>query len=299
MELNYLREFIALTETRNFAEAADRLFISQSSLSKHIQSLESEIGTPLLRRTTRKVDLNEQGEIFLTYAKRIVQAQDDCAAAIQSNLSASTCRLRVGVPGVMGIYGIPDILCKFRENTFGFDCEILEEEPDVLLKMLEREECDLIFYRDMPISGRKSIWGNYNTISFATDTSVAVFPRNHRLAANQSVTLTDLKDESLIVESSPFIVNFMKEQYNLLGIEANITHSSRWLENVLDMVSLGLGCSLVTAHTMRNMTRKDIAVVPVDPPITDNLLIVYRKGTALSAVAQYFIDCAMSDCAPY
>ena len=110
MELNYLREFIALTETRNFAEAADRLFISQSSLSKHIQSLESEIGTPLLRRTTRKVDLNEQGEIFLTYAKRIVQAQDDCAAAIQSNLSASTCRLRVGVPGVMGIYGIPDIL---------------------------------------------------------------------------------------------------------------------------------------------------------------------------------------------
>ena len=47
MELNHVKEFIALTKTENYLEAAENLFTSQSSLSKHIKSLEAELGTTL------------------------------------------------------------------------------------------------------------------------------------------------------------------------------------------------------------------------------------------------------------
>ena len=54
MELSYIREFVVLAETGNYLEAADALFIAQSSLSRHIKSIELDLGSPLFDRTTRK-----------------------------------------------------------------------------------------------------------------------------------------------------------------------------------------------------------------------------------------------------
>ena len=71
-KLNHVKEFIALTKTENYLEAAENLFTSQSSLSKHIKSLEAELGTTLFDRTTRQVKLNEAGKVFLKYAQQLV-----------------------------------------------------------------------------------------------------------------------------------------------------------------------------------------------------------------------------------
>ena len=64
MELSYIREFVVLAETGNYLEAADTLFIAQSSLSRHIKSIEMDLGAPLFDRTTRKVSLNGFGQAF-------------------------------------------------------------------------------------------------------------------------------------------------------------------------------------------------------------------------------------------
>ena len=66
MELNHLKEFVVLAKIENYMEAAENLFISQSTLSKHIKSLETELGINLFDRTTRQVKLNEAGRVFLT-----------------------------------------------------------------------------------------------------------------------------------------------------------------------------------------------------------------------------------------
>ena len=75
MEIDYIREFVVLTETENFLEAAERLFISQSSLTRHIKSLEEDLGMQVFDRTTRKVTLNNFGKLFLPYAKEISRIQ--------------------------------------------------------------------------------------------------------------------------------------------------------------------------------------------------------------------------------
>lgn len=70
MELSYIREFVVLAETGNYLEAADALFIAQSSLSRHIKSIELDLGSPLFDRTTRKVVLNGFGQAFFHMPKR-------------------------------------------------------------------------------------------------------------------------------------------------------------------------------------------------------------------------------------
>ena len=73
MDIQYFSEFIKLVEIGNFMEAADELFISQSTLSKHINALEKELEVSLFDRTTRRVKLTQAGRALLPYAVKIVQ----------------------------------------------------------------------------------------------------------------------------------------------------------------------------------------------------------------------------------
>ena len=75
MNIDYLKEFVVLADTGNFSRAADALFLSQSSLSKHIKAMEQELAIPLFRRTTRRLELTEDGMSFLTYARQISRLQ--------------------------------------------------------------------------------------------------------------------------------------------------------------------------------------------------------------------------------
>ena len=70
MEVQYVREFLTLVKYGNYLAAADELFISQSTLSKHIFALEKELGLSLLNRTTRKVQLNQYGPLFSPMHRR-------------------------------------------------------------------------------------------------------------------------------------------------------------------------------------------------------------------------------------
>ena len=76
METGYIREFVMLADCLNFSEAAERLFISQSSLSKHIRALERELGGELFVRTTRTIRLSEMGTVYLPYARKIADLCD-------------------------------------------------------------------------------------------------------------------------------------------------------------------------------------------------------------------------------
>ena len=118
MELKYIREFVSLAETSNYFETAERLFITTSSLSRHIKALEEELGMPLFDRTTRKVVLNRHGRLFLPYAKQFVKIDDDCTMAFEEEAMYSKGAIGIGSIPMMKAYGISDILRQYRQNNF-------------------------------------------------------------------------------------------------------------------------------------------------------------------------------------
>lgn len=77
MKIEWLREFLALAQTLNYRIASETVFISQSTLSKHIKCLESEIGVDLFKRDTKRVILTENGKAFYDHAEKIVREYDD------------------------------------------------------------------------------------------------------------------------------------------------------------------------------------------------------------------------------
>ena len=82
MDINFFREFAVLARTGSYSEAAEQLFLSQPSLSKHIKSAELELGRPLFRRTTRRIELTPFGAALLPYAEQIAALQDEYTARL-------------------------------------------------------------------------------------------------------------------------------------------------------------------------------------------------------------------------
>lgn len=82
MDINFFREFAVLARTGSYSEAAKQLFLSQPSLSKHIKSAELELGQPLFRRTTRRIELTPFGAALLPCAEQIAALQDEYTARL-------------------------------------------------------------------------------------------------------------------------------------------------------------------------------------------------------------------------
>lgn len=116
MEIGYIKEFVVLAETGSFLEAADRLFISQSSLSKHIKNIERELGAPLFNRTTRKVELSEFGQMFLPYANQIVRVQNEYTTAFFNKLESTRVTVTIGSIPPLAPYNITDVLARFKKK---------------------------------------------------------------------------------------------------------------------------------------------------------------------------------------
>lgn len=115
MNTENLKEFIVLAETKNFWEASERLYMNQSTLSKHIKSLENDLGVALFTRTTRRVELTNYGEIFLPYAKSVTRSEFEGISAIQRMLNIENGLLTIGYDSFYATVSHHSVSCTISE----------------------------------------------------------------------------------------------------------------------------------------------------------------------------------------
>jgi len=136
-----LRAFVAVQETGGFTRAAERLHLSQSAISHQIRRLEEQAGTALLARTTRRLDLTEDGEDFLRHARQVLAAQDALARRFQrSSLDGA---VRFGVPENFMGARLPALLAQFGRLFPGVRMEVTVGTYLDLQNMLGADALDL------------------------------------------------------------------------------------------------------------------------------------------------------------
>jgi DNA-binding transcriptional LysR family regulator len=124
MELRQLEHFVAVAEESHFTRAAELLQISQSGLSASIRALETELGTPLFVRSTRRVELTEAGRVLLAESHRTlasVAAAHDAVAAVRGVLRGT---LSVGGEQCLGVVDVPAQLARFRSRHPGVEIRL-------------------------------------------------------------------------------------------------------------------------------------------------------------------------------
>lgn len=285
MEINYLKEFVHLADVGNFLTASEDLFISQSSLSKHIKAIETEIGAPLFNRTTRKVKLTEVGETFLIYAREISKQQVGYTKAIKNLLSQKDDVVTLGALPTMAQYDITDIIYTFQRKHPEFKLNLTMGDTYDLKQKLEDGILDMVFLRETEQDD------NYCRIFFTEDNLVAVIPNIHPLATLDSIKLEQLKNEDLCVMAQNTMLHDLCDKLcKQAGFDMKVFYSGHHLTNIADFVTKGKAIALITEGQTKFMRNPHIKVVPIEPPIKMKINFCYKANYKLNQAGKIFID---------
>jgi len=287
MEINYIKEFVVLAETGNFLEASDALFISQSSLSKHIKQMEKELGVALFDRTTRKVSLTEYGSTFLNYARQISVLQYQYTTALLNKSSQLLQTISIGSIPVMAPYHITDSIMKFQKENKNFSVNLIEGESSQLKDMLRKNQCELAFLREMNDDDDE-----FNKIAFTDDRLAAVLPVSHPLANAESLRIEQLKGENfLFLQPQSMLYGISTKACEEAGFTPHIIFTGKRAENITDLVGKGMGVSLLMKKPIQYLSDHTISIVDVVPEIRTYIKVYYRRNAQLSPAAMHFIHC--------
>lgn len=286
MVIEHIAEFIVLAQTENFLEASMNLYISQSTLSKHIKALEKSLGCTLFDRTTRQCKLNENGRFFLTYARQIAQLHHECKAAFRLRNAHSRGSITIGSIPILAQCGITDAIVQFNKVYPNYDIHIIEEESANLKELLHNDKCDFAFIRDVGESD-----DHFVKKTFKNDQLVAVFPRSHPYARLKSIQVKSLQNESLLLlHPQTLIYRLSMKLYSEAGIQPNIAYTSHRIENIIDLVEKGGGVALLmrqSAEFYRHSHK--ITLVDLVPTASTRICLYYNKSKVFSPAAQLFL----------
>lgn len=192
MRIEQLGHFVVLAEELNYLAAAERLYISQPSLSKSIQTMERELGVRLFNRRTRSVSLTETGAVFLEYAKNICREYQAAQEQIQAK------KLVHIVAEVMPLTfqeEIADMLAEFSQSHPEIRMRIMERENQETLSRLKRGEIDIAILR---YEGEDEY---LRAIPVVSNKIILAVARNHPLAQRDTVELSEARDETFVTFS--------------------------------------------------------------------------------------------------
>lgn len=284
METEYLREFLTLAENGSFSETADKHYISESALSRHILALESSLGTTLFVRG-RKSELSQFGKLFLPYAKDIVEKQDEFQRALAFRLRSEKNRLVIGCIPAIAPYNVLPSIAQFQKQNPQFSISVKTDISENLRMGVMQNKYDAAIIFEIHESG-----DDFHRIYCDTDNVVAALPANHPLASKESVSLSELRGERfLMIQNRGSHFDDWHPYFKEAGYMPKIILTSRSTDSILDLVKSGMGISLMMRKTI--LHRNDPELVPVDivPRIKAGINIIFKNGILRTTSAECFL----------
>src|SRR5262245_38334538 len=193
LELRELRYFTVLCEELHFGRAAERLHISQSPLSQAIAQLERKLGTRLLDRSSRHVQLTSAGDVLLQHGRRLLGEADDAVGATRRAGAGETGSLRIAVGPVPRDAVLPALRHALDERLPTLTVDVLEVAGDDIVDAVLHGAADAGLMLCAP--ERDDIESKLLRV----DHPVAVFRREHPLAKRGEVTVEELAGHTLLL----------------------------------------------------------------------------------------------------
>jgi DNA-binding transcriptional LysR family regulator len=209
LDTDLLTAFIAVAETESFTKAAQQLHRTQSTISLQIKRLEDIVGAPLFVRTTRSLAPTQSGEMFLVYAKRILQLQLEALAASSGGLRVPIVRL--GLPEDYAAAVLPGLLRALREHEPRIELHIYCAMSEELVSRLHEGELDLTlgircqsYSEGRIICEEPVVWSAHHAFAIEAVQSVplAVWPPGCPFRARALNALAEIGRPSRVVYTS-------------------------------------------------------------------------------------------------
>jgi len=289
MNVQQLRTFVAVVDRGSFSEAARALEISQPAVTMQIQALEAVLGTTLLDRRYRRVDLTEAGRSLLPHARSILEQIDDAREEISALSGSVSGHITIAASTTPGVYVVPRLLGAFVSAYPEVAVTIDVHDTSAVVDAIESGRAQL------GITGAVVRGARVEFEQIGHDDLVLICPPGHPLATIPGLTMADLAEHSWIQREQGSgtrqVVETVLAEHGLDPQELRVIVELGTGEAVVSAVEGGLGISIVSRHVaekaiaLGSVVQVDVAGLPVSRPF----YLAMPKGTPTRA-AEAFRD---------
>ena len=280
MEIQQLYYYMELCKQKNFTEAGYACNMTQGALSKQIRKLENELGITLIRRNTRKFELSKEGEIFLSYAKKMTGTYEEMLKNVQKNQE-----IKIGCMPVLAPYHFARLVADFRK-----------EYPDIKLVIDERiasdiqensDRYDFLILRENMMEDQKK----FRFSPLYDDKLCAVLYEKHPLYGRDRLQLKELKDDVFIFpERGSGSYEVFYKSCEKAGFEPKIAFEFPQANTIMSFVSEGVGVTITFSTVYREAKCAGVKMIPLEDELHSVISLFYRKNKPLDHAKKQFLN---------
>ncbi len=279
MTSQMIKYFQVLCESLNFTKAAERLYISQSSLSKQLKNLENELDCQLIDRNKTPITLTPAGVLFRNYCNQVSQMHQDLLTELRPYRRCPEQVLRIAAIPMVIDYGAVRCITSFQAQNTGLEIEYSEGSQSAAMQALEANLADVAIVRTDMLD-----LALYDFIPIAEENLVCVCNMSSPLAKKSSVCLQELQPLPFVTyDSSSALYAYLLEVFRQADlVPPRILHTSSRVGIVLGTISENTvgAVSLLPEELAQNFrSRFPIAIVPLSQPLRTCTAFV-RKATS-------------------
>lgn len=280
MEIQQLYYYMELCKQKNFTEAGYACNMTQGALSKQIRKLENELGITLIRRNTRKFELSKEGEIFLSYARKMTGTYEEMLKNVQKNQE-----IKIGCMPVLAPYHFARLVADFRK-----------EYPDIKLVIDERiaseiqensDRYDFLILRENMMEDQKK----FRFSPLYDDKLCAVLYEKHPLYGRDRLQLKELKDDVFIFpERGSGSYEVFYKSCEKAGFEPKIAFEFPQANTIMSFVSEGVGVTITFSTVYREAKCAGVKMIPLEDELHSVISLFYRKNKPLDYAKKQFLN---------
>ncbi len=287
MELRALRYFVEVVRQQSFTLAAERMFVTQPTISKMVKALEEEIGAPLLLREGRQMVLTDEGRIVFQRGQDVLASYAQLQAELDDVGTLGRGALTIGIPPMGGSLFTP-VIAAFRRRYPKIELKLFEQGSRAIEAALLAGELEFGGVL-LPVDAQV-----FDVLPMSLQLLWVVAPHGSRFDHLREVRLPDLAPEPFVYYGDSLALSdVVTRACSDAGFAPQIVSRSSHWDFMAALVRAGVGIALLPAPYCRKLDPAYFTCRPlVEPEIRWEMAIAWRKNGYLSHAARAWLDAA-------
>ncbi|MCQ8226219.1 LysR family transcriptional regulator [Pantoea trifolii] len=286
MDVRALRYFTEVVRQQSFTRAAEKLFVTQPTISKMLRQLREELGCTLLLREGRKLHLTDSGQAVYQRGLVILQEFHQLEAQLGDINQLKTGELRLGIPPMVGMQ-MAGSISAFRRRYPGVQLKISEfggltAQQAVLSGALDIALTALPIEPELPL----------NTLELMHHPLCVLLPRSEQWRDHHTVGLAELAEHPLLILNEEFALNRqIRKAFQRQNLTPTIALRSAQWDFLAAMVQAGMGLAILPEPICLRLDKQSLLWLPLESELQWSLGLIWREGSYLSRSAEAWIEC--------
>ena len=286
MDIKQISYFMAVAQEGSFSRAAEKLEVSQPTLSMAVKKLEEELGAELFYSFNRRQNLTDEGLRLKEGAAKLLEVYQETIENVKLSDYVGSGAVTLGLSPLFGACFFGNLIPSFSAAYPNIKINMIEDGANKIDELVEKGEVDLA------VTLNTERTASFASCHFSTQRNVALLHKKHPLANAKSITVADLKEDSFAIFNQDFILNRqIMSACHAAGFRPKIALLSSQWDFMVELVSRNRAVSILPKPVLDKHPDPNVVCVPLmDSMKYWDIVLAWNKQKYMSKSCRLFLD---------